>query len=143
MKPELPPVAAPFHPSATHCRLALRVEPRGLHEIRRLVRDRLRAWDREELTLPAAMGVTELLSNVHKHARSPDCVLTFHRLADGVRISVIDAEPRMPVVCEPDHRSESGRGLFLLGETVDEWGAAPVAGGKEVWFVLRTEGAAT
>lgn len=90
--------------------------------------------------MPAAMCVTELLSNVHKHARSPECVLTFHRITDGIRISVIDGEPAMPVVCEPDHLSESGRGLFLMTETVDEWGAVPIVGGKEVWFVLRKGG---
>jgi anti-sigma regulatory factor (Ser/Thr protein kinase) len=137
MKPELPPIAAPVQLSATHCRLALRVTPRGLHDVRRTVRGQLRAWDLAELTMSAAMCVTELLSNVHKHARSPECVLTFRRITDGIRISVIDTEPAMPVVCEPDHRSESGRGLFLLSETVDEWGAAPVGAGKEVWFVLR------
>lgn len=139
MKPELPPITAPIQLSPTHCRLALRVEPRELHDVRRLVRGQLLAWRCEELTLPAAMCVTELLSNVHKHAGSNECVLTFRRITDGIRVSVIDNEPAMPVVCEPDHFSEGGRGLFLLSETVNEWGALPTATGKEVWFVLRTE----
>ncbi len=138
MKPELPPIATPVRLSATHCRLTLRVEPRELHDIRRFVSSQLRAWSCEELAAPAAMCVTELLSNVHKHVLSPECVLTLRRIAGGVRFSVIDHDPSMPVVCEPHHLSESGRGLFLLSETVHEWGAVPAADGKEIWFVLRT-----
>lgn len=143
MKPEVPPIAAPVQLSATHCRLALRAEPHSLAVVRRVVRAQLRAWQCEELTPPAAMGVTELLSNVHKHVRSPECVLTLRKITGGIRVSVIDTDPRMPVAGEPDHLSESGRGLFLLSETVQEWGAVPTRDGKEVWFVLRTEASAT
>jgi anti-sigma regulatory factor (Ser/Thr protein kinase) len=137
MEAELPPDVAPVHPNSPYLWLALRAEPRGLHAVRRMVRDRLRAWDRAELAVPAAMCVTELLSNVHSHVASPDCVLTLRLLADGIRISVVDGEPRLPVARRPDHLAESGRGLFLLAGTVDEWGAAPLGTGKEVWFVLR------
>ncbi len=139
MKPEVPPIAAPVRLSATHCRLALRAEPHTLAVVRRVVRSQLREWDCQELTLPAAMCVTELLSNVHKHVRSPDCVLTLRKITGGIRISVIDTDPRMPVLREPDHLSESGRGLFLMSETVREWGAVPTGDGKEVWFTLCTE----
>lgn len=138
MQPEVPPIAAPVQLSATHCRLDLIAEPRELAVVRRLVCAQLREWACEELTNPAAMCVTELLSNVHKHAVSLECVLTMRRITDGIRISVIDSEPAMPVVCEPHHLSESGRGLFLLSETVHAWGAEPAGRGKEVWFVLRT-----
>lgn len=137
MKPEVPLLVAPVQLSATHCRLVLRAEPRRLALVRRVVRAQLREWRCAELTLPAAMCVTELLSNVHKHTASPECVLTLRRITDGIRVSVADTESRMPVLCEPDFLSESGRGLFLLRETVQEWGAVPTADGKEVWFVLR------
>ncbi|MDI5965219.1 ATP-binding protein [Streptantibioticus silvisoli] len=139
MKPQVPPTAAPAHAGAPECRWTLRAEPHGLHEVRRAVRARLRAWGREELTLPAAMCVTELLSNVHKHARSPECELTMRGITRGIRISVIDREPRLPVAGEPGHLSRRGRGLFLLGGTVDAWGALPVPGGKEVWFTLHAD----
>ncbi len=139
MMPDPPSSVVPVQLSATHCRLALRVEPSDLHDVRRLVCGQLHAWECQELAAPTAVCVTELLSNVHRHARSPECVLTLRRTEDGVRVSVADREPRMPVVCEPDHLSESGRGLFLLSETVHEWGALPTPGGKEIWFALRLE----
>lgn len=139
MKPELPPTAARQRSAEDSCRWALRAEPHGLHEVRRLVRATLRDWGLDDLTLPAAMSVSELLSNVHKHARSPECELVMRRITGGIRISVVDRDPRLPVAREPDHLSESGRGLFLLGETVDAWGAVPLPGGKEVWFSLYGE----
>ncbi len=153
MKPELPPTAAPRSaaatappavpdpPAADTVRWALRAEPHGLHEVRRRVLALLRAWGREELVLAAAMCVTELLSNVHKHAASPLCELEVRSVTGGVRVSVTDRDPRMPVPREPDHLSESGRGLFLLAGTVDAWGARRVpGGGKAVWFTLLGDG---
>ncbi|KAF4408856.1 ATP-binding protein [Streptomyces lycii] len=114
----------------------LRVDPRILAGVRRTVAARLREWGRGELVGPAAMCVTELFSNVYKHTATADCLLTLQNLPHGVRAAVTDPEPVLPVAKEPDHLSETGRGLFLLGETADRWGALPVAEGKEVWFEL-------
>ncbi|CAM5642409.1 non-specific serine/threonine protein kinase OS=Streptomyces antimycoticus OX=68175 GN=SANT12839_039310 PE=3 SV=1 [Streptomyces antimycoticus] len=54
-----------------------------LADIRRAVGARLRLGRREELISAAGMCVTELLSNVHKHAASPECVLTLESLRTG------------------------------------------------------------
>ncbi|MEU6175763.1 ATP-binding protein [Streptantibioticus parmotrematis] len=142
MNAEVPPIDAPVQLSASHCRLSLDAVPHALAVVRRIVRAQLRAWEVEDLARPAAMGVTELLSNVHKHAKSPECVLTLRRITGGIRVSVSDKEPELPVVREPDFLSESGRGMFLLSKTAHAWGAIPApegAPGKEVWFVLKSE----
>ncbi|ASQ94910.1 MULTISPECIES: ATP-binding protein [Streptomyces] len=119
--------------------LRLRAHPRMLADIRRAVGARLRLWGREELISAAGMCVTELLSNVHKHAASPECVLTLERLPHGIRAAVSDSEAALPVVKEPDFLSESGRGMFLLSKTAHEWGTDLTPAGKTVWFTLRSE----
>ena len=138
MNTDVPPIEAGQDP---HCgerfRLSLRADPREFAVVRREVRAQLRLWGRDRLTYNAAMCVTELLSNVHKHVASPECELTLLAVEDGVRAAVRDSDPALPVVSEPDFYAESGRGLFLLTQTVDDWGARPVPDGKEVWFVLR------
>ncbi|MEK8171082.1 ATP-binding protein [Streptomyces sp. M19] len=90
--------------------------------MRRAVGSRLRLWGREELIGAAGMCVTELLSNVHKHAGSSECVLTLENRSFGIHAAVSDSERALPVVREPDYLSESGRGMFLLSKTAHEWG---------------------
>ncbi|GLV79990.1 MULTISPECIES: ATP-binding protein [Streptomyces] len=119
--------------------LRLRAHPQTLADVRRAVAARLRLWGREELISAAGMCVTELLSNVHKHAASPECVLLLENLSNGVHAAVSDTESALPVVKEPDFLSESGRGMFLLSKTADEWGTDLTPTGKTVWFTLRSE----
>lgn len=119
--------------------LRLCVHPQTLADVRRAVGARLRLWGRDELITAAAMCVTELLSNVHKHAASPDCVLTLENRPFGVYAAVSDSEPALPVVKEPDYLSESGRGMFLLSKTAQEWGTDLTRVGKTVWFTLHAE----
>ncbi|WP_274558108.1 ATP-binding protein [Streptomyces spiramyceticus] len=125
-------------------RQELAVDPQGFARIRRIVGAYLRYWGRDELVPPAAMCVTELLTNVHRHAGSAACVLVLQTSSSGVRIVVSDESPALPVVREPDWFAESGRGMFLLSSTVDAWGADPTREGKDVWIEFRaaTEGTA-
>ncbi|MEU9795564.1 ATP-binding protein [Streptomyces sparsogenes] len=133
------PQGAPPSSSWGRYELRLRVHPQTLADVRRVVAARLRQWDRDELITAAAMCVTELLSNVHKHAASPDCVLVLENRPYGIRAAVSDTESSLPVVKEPDFLSESGRGMFLLSKTADEWGTDLNPTGKTVWFTLRAE----
>ncbi|AUA13529.1 MULTISPECIES: ATP-binding protein [Streptomyces] len=119
--------------------LRLRAHPRILADVRRAVAARLRLWGREELISAAGMCVTELLSNVHKHAASPECVLTLENLPNGIQAAVGDTESALPVVKEPDFLSESGRGMFLLSKTAHAWGTDLTPTGKTVWFTLHAE----
>ncbi|WP_432012419.1 ATP-binding protein [Streptomyces cucumeris] len=119
--------------------LRLRVHPQTLADVRRAVGARLRLWGRDELITAAAMCVTELLSNVHKHAASPDCVLALEERPHGIYAAVSDSESGLPVVKEPDFLSESGRGMFLLSKTAHTWGTDLTPTGKTVWFTLRAE----
>ncbi|MEU7044874.1 ATP-binding protein [Streptomyces varsoviensis] len=115
-------------------------QPRAFARVRRAVASQLRLWGRADLVPGAAMCVTELLSNVHKHTATAECVLTIDNLPGGIRAAVSDADAGMPTVKEPDYFAESGRGMFLLSETADTWGVDLNSTGKTVWFRLETGG---
>ncbi|WP_326615706.1 ATP-binding protein [Streptomyces decoyicus] len=123
--------------STQQYRQELTVQPQNLEHIRRIVGAYLRYWGRDEFVERAAVCVTELLSNVHKHTGSAACVLLLQISPSGVRIVVSDESQDLPVVREPNWFAESGRGMFLISKTVDAWGAEPTPDGKDVWFEIR------
>jgi serine/threonine-protein kinase RsbW len=89
--------------------------------------------DQEAVAL-ARLGVSEPLSNVVKHVSDRQCLLAIGREGDCFRITVRDRSSEAPAVSVPDWDAESGRGLWLLGEMVPDWGYSYVPGGKAVWF---------
>lgn len=123
-------------------RQELTVDLKQLGRVRRIVSAHVRCWGWAPMVEAAVMCVTELLSNVSKHADSNRCVLLLESSASGVRIVVSDDSSALPVVREPDWSSENGRGMFLLDATADAWGAAPTSSGKDVWVEFRNEGVA-
>ncbi|KAF4407115.1 ATP-binding protein [Streptomyces lycii] len=128
-------------------RTQLLAAPQRFALIRRAVGAQLRLWGYGDLVADAALCVTELLSNVHRHAGSDECELTLealpgssggHGAGGGLRIAVADRSPVMPrPEAEPDWCAERGRGMYLISRTADAWGASlRPAGGKVVWAVL-------
>ncbi|MBB4899731.1 hypothetical protein FHS37_003792 [Streptomyces griseostramineus] len=91
----------------------------------------------------ASLGVTELLSNVHRHAR-PDktCTVEMELLLDRLKVSVRDRDPRLPVVEDAGPLATCGRGLAMVAAMSESWGALPDGdSGKVVWFTLLTPSA--
>ncbi|MFC9280486.1 ATP-binding protein [Streptomyces collinus] len=128
------------HPSR-HCTVELQALPSRIGQVRRIVSAQLRYWHLDPLIDRAALGVTELLSNVHRHAR-PDksCVVELELLVDRLTVSVRDHDPRLPVVAdaaEDAALSTCGRGLAMVAAMSESWGARPEGeDGKVVWFTL-------
>ncbi|MFI2616663.1 ATP-binding protein [Streptomyces sp. NPDC018584] len=116
-------------------RLSLTVKPEGLHRIRRMVFAHLRLWRSTELSDDALKIVTELLSNVHKHAGGR-AVLLLQVTRESLRITVSDRSEKMPVVREPDWQATSGRGMLLISALSDEWRAVRTPTGKDVYVIL-------
>jgi anti-sigma regulatory factor (Ser/Thr protein kinase) len=84
------------------------------------------------------LGVSELLSNVVKHAKAdPRCQLVVERDGENVRVQVLDCSTDVPAITVPDWDAESGRGLWLLQAMAADWGYLCLAGGKSVWFTGR------
>jgi hypothetical protein len=91
----------------------------------------------------AALGVTELLTNVHLHAR-PDktCTVEIELDLDRLTVSVRDHDPRLPVVDDAEPLATCGRGLSMVAAMSESWGARPDGeSGKVVWFTLPTAAA--
>ncbi|MEU8773807.1 ATP-binding protein [Streptomyces sp. NPDC048606] len=126
--------------SRRHCVVELQALPVRIGQIRRIVSAQLRHWQLDPLVDRAALGVTELLSNVHRHAQ-PDkvCRVEIELRLGRVTVSVHDSDPRLPVRHEAGALETSGRGLALVEALSEAWGARPLEGarGKSVWFSLR------
>ncbi|MFF4169680.1 ATP-binding protein [Streptomyces sp. NPDC001744] len=136
--------------------------PQRIGQVRRIVSAHLRHWHLDALVDHALLGVTELLTNVHRHAR-PDkrCTVEIELLLDRLTVSVRDHDPRLPEAGGPvsgaspfpggaggsvaavppaDELATSGRGLALVGAVSESWGVRPCGDdgkdGKVVWFTL-------
>ncbi|MFD7067891.1 ATP-binding protein [Streptomyces sp. NPDC059913] len=121
-----------------HCTVELQALPSRIGQVRRIVSAQLRSWHLEPLIDQAALGVTELLTNVHRHAQ-PDksCTVEIELLLERLMVSVHDHDPRLPTVRPPSMSSTSGRGLALIAAVSESWGVRPSGGaGKVVWFTL-------
>ncbi|MDX3384277.1 ATP-binding protein [Streptomyces niveiscabiei] len=130
-----------------HCTVELQALPARIGQVRRIVTAHLRYWQLDPLIDRAALGVTELLANVHRHAR-PDktCVVEMELLLGQLTVSVRDHDPRLPVVTEPDDLdglgdidalATCGRGLAMVAAVSESWGARSEGeDGKVVWFTL-------
>jgi anti-sigma regulatory factor (Ser/Thr protein kinase) len=153
-----------------HCTVELQALPSRIGQVRRILSAQLRYWHLDPLIDRAALGVTELLTNVHQHAQ-PDktCTVEIELLLDRLTVSVHDHDPRLPVVADIDgvaagmgamggalsdidraladidgteRLATCGRGLAMVAAVSESWGARPDGeSGKVVWFTLPTPAA--
>jgi anti-sigma regulatory factor (Ser/Thr protein kinase) len=128
----------------------LQALPSRIGQVRRIVSAQLRYWHLDPLIDRAALGVTELLTNVHRHAQ-PDkmCTVEIELVLDRLMVSVHDHDPRLPVVedmpdnlLEADTLATRGRGLAMVAAVSESWGVRPDGeAGKVVWFALSAPSA--
>ncbi|MFE9682149.1 ATP-binding protein [Streptomyces sp. NPDC006285] len=121
-----------------HCTVELHALPSRIGQVRRIVSAQLRYWRLDPLIDRAALGVTELLTNVHLHAR-PDklCTVEIELLLDQLTVSVHDRDPRLPEVRDATSSATCGRGLSMVAAVSESWGVRPNGeSGKVVWFTL-------
>ncbi|AWK09205.1 ATP-binding protein [Streptomyces spongiicola] len=126
--------------ASRHCTVELQALPSRIGQIRRIVSAQLRYWQLDRLIDQAALGVTELLTNVHRHAQ-PDklCTVEMELLLDRLTVSVHDHDPRIPMLGSAGPLETTGRGLALVEAVSESWGVRPKGDeGKAVWFTLPT-----
>ncbi|MFF4604765.1 ATP-binding protein [Streptomyces sp. NPDC001339] len=120
-----------------HCTVKLQAVPARIGHVRRIVSAQLRHWHLDALVDPAALGVTELLANVHRHARpSKYCTVELYALLGQLTVSVHDEDPRLPHLRTAGDWETCGRGLALIAALSQSWGVRPESNGKAVWFTL-------
>jgi anti-sigma regulatory factor (Ser/Thr protein kinase) len=95
------------------------------------------------LTEPAAVVLSELMTNSVRHAKAPgrEIETRYERLVYGVRLEVHDASPEWPLAGKPGDDDEAGRGLLIVDAlTHGQWGVSARAGiGKKVWASITTD----
>src|SRR5690606_3725951 len=131
------------HPSR-HCTVELQALPSRIGQVRRIVSAQLRYWHMDSLIDRASLGVTELLSDVRRHAQ-PDkpCTVEMELLLERLKVSVYAHDPRLPVMADAGPLATCGRGLAMVAAMSESWGAVPDGeSGKVVWFTLPTPNAA-
>jgi anti-sigma regulatory factor (Ser/Thr protein kinase) len=115
----------------------LRPAPESAAAARAFVERTLREWGCRELIDDARVVVTELVSNVVRHAGTDIQVdLELHR--DRIRIGVADRAGGRVVMQTADPRADlGGRGLRLVDELSERWGVDQRADRKLVWAEWR------
>lgn len=97
--------------------------------------DRLESWGEADLVDTVTLLVTELVTNVLLHARTP-CELRIVK-GDRLRVEVADGSARVPEQRRLDDEvTGSGNGLLLLSALSDEHGVVIDPSGKRVWFEI-------
>ena len=131
----------PSHRAERECSLELEAHPYRIQQIRRIVAAQLRYWRLDPLIEAAASATSELLANVHRHAK-PDkkCGVRLTLAGDRLTVAVTDHDPRLPQLRPMEPLETTGRGLTMVEALSDSWGTdlLPEDTGKTVWFVLRT-----
>jgi anti-sigma regulatory factor (Ser/Thr protein kinase) len=105
---------------------------------RGLVDEACLQWRLQHLQDNAELIITELVTNVIRHANTDMEVRI--RTYDGVfELSVRDGSPNRPELgSRDDWVSEAGRGLLVIDALSAAWGSTPTADGKIVWAKLPT-----
>lgn len=140
-----PPAPSVSTTTRTH-RISTANRKTAAAEIRELVAALLRLAGYEQLVEAAKICTSELVTNVYRHT---DAMLVHVEVTlgdHGVSVYVYDDQPRaLPVPSEvvPAIR-EDGRGLILVNDLSDAWGATYYGGlrptSKAVWFRMVTGG---
>ncbi|MFE9388427.1 ATP-binding protein [Streptomyces sp. NPDC006784] len=148
-----PPSSTRTPAAARHCAVEFQALPPRIGQVRRIVSAQLRYWRLDAVLDVAALLLTELLANVHRHAApggghgagpapaDKHCTVELSLVGDRLTVSVHDHDPRLPRIrgtASDEPLPTSGRGLALVASLSESWGvrARPDGAGKTVWFSL-------
>ncbi|MEU0149045.1 ATP-binding protein [Streptomyces sp. NPDC006288] len=125
--------------------LQLPQDPRGPGIARATLRTVLLVHGLRDLVETAELLASELVTNAYRHSSGPYSLRLRGAGRNRVRVGVWDGNPEIPApfgggtVTEPCALAERGRGLQLVRECADSWGAYPIRsglpgqGGKVLW----------
>jgi len=101
---------------------------------RSLIRRPMRRWGLTELIPTAELLVSELVTNAVRYAQGKIGLRLI--LERGLVCEVLDESAALPRLRHPDDSDERGRGLQVVSQLAQRWGARRAAAGKVVWCEL-------
>ena len=101
---------------------------------RSLIHRPLRRWNLTELIPTAELLVSELVTNAVRYAQGKIGLRLV--LEGGLVCEVLDDSAALPRLRHPDDEDERGRGLQVVSQLSQRWGARRTASGKVVWCEL-------
>jgi len=109
-----------------------------VRDIRQWALEALDEWGGlEHIADPVQLIVSELVTNVIRHATGHQATIRLERHEDRLVLAVVDPDATPPRPTRADADDEGGRGLYLVEALADRWGTRHLtAGGKLVWCEL-------
>lgn len=109
-----------------------------VRDIRQWALESLDVWGGlEHVADPVQLIVSELVTNVIRHATGHEATIRLERHGDRLVLAVIDPDATPPRLTRAAPDDEGGRGLSLVEALADRWGTRHLAaGGKVVWCEL-------
>lgn len=104
-------------------------------EARRFLRDALLPREPSEALDAAQVAISEIVTNALVHAGTA-MRLRVLLARGGLRVELSDGSTQLPHRRDYSSQAATGRGLLMVEEMVDRWGAYPVGDGKVVWFEI-------
>ncbi|MFG3661802.1 SpoIIE family protein phosphatase [Streptomyces sp. NPDC047706] len=109
----------------------LPVDPAVVADARRTACRQLSEWGLDELAFTTELVVSELVTNVIRHAVGP---IRLRLIRAGTLVcEVFDSGATAPHLRHPRTTDEGGRGLLLVSQLTQRWGTRFVPDGKVIW----------
>ncbi|WP_030181566.1 SpoIIE family protein phosphatase [Streptomyces sp. NRRL S-813] len=109
----------------------LPADPAVVAEVRRQAAARLAAWGLDDAVFIMELIISELVTNAIRYACEPIVLRLIHDHALICEVS--DASATAPHLRRARTFDEGGRGLFLVAQFAQRWGARQTAVGKTIW----------
>ncbi|KAB8158372.1 SpoIIE family protein phosphatase [Streptomyces sp. 3MP-14] len=114
-------------------------EPARIGQAREQLASLLYDWSDRNVVHGAVLMLSEIVTNVLTHTDGDALMVAEVSGVAGsrtLRVEVTDSSDKLPHRREPGELASSGRGLLLMEELADAWGAQPRGEGKTTWFEL-------
>jgi serine phosphatase RsbU (regulator of sigma subunit)/anti-sigma regulatory factor (Ser/Thr protein kinase) len=121
-------------PDDMHVTWTLRAELTAARRARVLIGRPLRQWNLDELIPVAELLVSELVTNAVRYAQGPIGLRLV--LENALVCEVFDDSAALPRLRYPGVEDERGRGLQVVSQLAQRWGARRTPSGKVVWCEL-------
>ena len=113
----------------------------SVREARSVLTEPMKRWDLEDLIPTTELLVSELVTNAVRYSRGD---VTFRLVNEKALVcEVLDTSAALPRLRQANSEDENGRGLQVVRQLSQRWGARRTATGKVVWCEQPLPGSAS